>query len=313
MEKIRRQNIKKLGLLAVLVLLSYLQIKADVVILQDGKVINGNVLQQDSDGVLVQMDYGTFRYPLSWIKDIRKETNTPPNESSNLQRIPSWEKIISTLATNKWAHELKQIPATVIDNGVLQDVPYVSFRCASGGYEINIYGDLDKPAGVEIGAINYLVKSDEAKSNCMDFISSVLANDGDEKIVRALNLNQKDLEKKEGMTFETTFPNEPDSYGGWWISIYDENSLTNARASGSELLAITQPRIAPKPQPIVVNSQPIVTTPESVSTWSPNEFLYSRPSTSDYSGSSGTVFVRGYTRKDGTYVSSYTRSAPHRH
>lgn len=289
-------------------LLPKLQLKADVVILQNGNVITGNVLQQDNQGVLVQMDYGTFRYPPSWIKDVRKDTASCLNESNNEQRIPSWGKIISTLATNEWAHELKQIPATVIDNGVLQDVPYISFRCASAGYEINIYGDLDKPAGVEIGAINYLVKSDEAKSNCMDFISSVLASDGDRKIVHALNLNQKDLEKKEGMTFETTFPDEPDADGGWWISVYDENALTNARASGAELLAIKQPRIVPKPQPVAVISQPIVATPESTYTWSPDELSYSRPSRS----SGGEVYVRGYYRRDGTYVSSYTRSAPHR-
>jgi hypothetical protein len=310
-EKIRRQIIKKFGLLAVLVLLSNLQAKADVVILQDGKVISGNVLQQDNQGVLVQMDYGTFRYPPSWIKDIRKDTASSLNESNSAQRIPSWGKIISTLATNEWAHELKQIPATVIDNGVLQDVPYISFRCASAGYEINIYGDLDKPAGVEIGAISYLVKNDEAKSNCVDFISSVLASDGDKKIIRALNLNQKDLEKKEGMTFETTFPDEPDAYGGWWISVYDENALTNARAAGAELLAIKQPQIIPKPQPAAIISepvsQPIVTTSESTSTWSPDELSYSRPSRS----TGGEVYVRGYYRKDGTYVSSYTRSAPH--
>jgi hypothetical protein len=311
-EKIKLQ-IKTRGLLALLVLSLNLQVKADVVILQDGKVITGNVLQRDNDGVLVQMNYGTFRYPLSWIKDVRKETNAFPNVLNNSQRIPSWGKIISTLVTNEWAHELEQIPATVIDNGVLQNVPYISFRCASSGYEINVYGDLDKPAGVEIGAINYLVKSDEAKINCMNFISSVLVNDGDEKIIRTLNLNQKDSQKKEGMTFETTSPDEPDSYGGWWISVYDENALTNARASGAELLAIKQPQIIPKPQPAAVisepSSQPVVTAPEPAYMWSADELSYSRPSHS----AGGEVYVRGYYRKDGTYVSPYTRSAPHRH
>jgi hypothetical protein len=284
-------------------------LNADVVILESGKVITGNILQQDGDGVLVQIDYGTFRYPLSMIKDVRKDKIDLSAESSNAQRIPDWAKIVSLLATNGWAHELKQIPATVIDNGVLEDVPYISFHCNTDGYEINIYGDLDHPSGVEIGAINYLVKSDEAKTNCANFIASVLASEGDKKVVGALNLNQKDLTKKDGMTFETTFPSEPDAYGGWWVSVYDENSLAKARASGTELLAITQPRIEPKPQPVVVIPQPIASAPEPTS-WTSDDFSYSRPSRSDSSGG-GEVYVRGYYRANGTYVNSYTRSYPH--
>jgi hypothetical protein len=284
-------------------------VNADVTILQNGDVITGKVLQQDSDGVLVQMEYGTFRYPQTMIKDVRKEVVSVSAEPHSAQRIPNWAKIISVLTTNGWAHELKQIPATVIDNGVLKDVPYISFRCNSGGYEMNIYGDLDHPAGVEIGAVTYLVKSDAAKSNCVSFISSVLTSDGDEEIVRALNLNRKVLEKREGMTFETTFPDEPDAYGGWWVSVYDESALTNARASGPELLAITQPRVEPKPQPIVT-SQPITATPETPS-WTANDFSYSRPSSSDSSSDGDRVYVRGYYRSNGTYVQPYTRSYPH--
>ena len=259
----------------------------------------------------MQMDYGTLHYPQSWIKDVQRNTNDFVVEPNGTKRIPRWGEIISTLATNVWAHELKQIPATVIDNGVLEDVPYISFRCTSAGYEINIYGDLDNPACVEIGAVNYLVKSAEAKSNCVNFIASILLGASDKEIVKSLNLSQKELKKKSGLTFETTFPDESDSYGGWWVSVYDENALTNARASGPELLAITQPRIAPKPQPIVATPKPTASAMEPVSAWSPDELSYSRPSVSDYSGTGGRVYVRGYYRKDGTYVHSYTRSSPH--
>src|ERR1035438_3041873 len=188
----------------IVVLLFDSPLKADVVILQSGSIITGKVLQQDDEGVLIQMDYGTFRYPPSMVKDVRKEAAEPATNSLAAQRIPNWATIISKLATNGWAHELTQIPATVIDNGILQDVPYISFRCNTGGYEINIYGDLDNPAGVEIGAINYLVKSNEAKKNCRNFIYSVLTSDNDKKIIREFDLDQKSLTEKDGITFETT-------------------------------------------------------------------------------------------------------------
>ena len=271
-------------------------LKADVVIFQSGNIATGKVLQQDDEGVLIQMDYGTFRYPPSIVKDVRKEAAGPATNSLAAQRISNWATIISQLATNGWAHELTQIPATVIDNGIFQDVPYISFRCNTGGYEINIYGDLDNPAGVEIGAIKYLVKNNEAKSNCVNFLCSVLANDDDKKVVRSLSWNPKDLQKTNGMTFETTLPSEPDSYGGWWVSVYDENELTSARASGAELLSITQPRIKPKAQPIA-----------TVSTWSDRDISYSRPSASKRSSDGGAVYVRGYERKNGTYVQPYYR------
>lgn len=283
-------------------------LRADVVILQNGKVITGTVLQQDGDGALVQMDYGTFRYPTSLIKDVKKEAPASRVESSSDQRIPNWARIISLLATNGWAHELKQIPATVIDNGVLKDVPYISFRCNTGGYEINIYGDLDNPSGIEIGAITYLVKNDQAKSNCAAFIASVLPNREDKKIIQALSRTAKDTGKRDSLTFETTMPDEPDAYGGWWVSVYDENLLAKARASGAELLAITQPVIAPKA--VIALAPPIVTAPETTA-WTASDLSYSRP-TSSYSSGGGQVYVRGYYRKNGTYVHSYTRSSPHR-
>jgi hypothetical protein len=293
-------------LLALFVLLSTFAASADLVVLKTGKVITGSVLQQDAGGVLVQMEYGTFRYPSSLVKDVQKTQVEATGAASITQRMPSWAVVISALATNSWAHEMQQIPATVIDNGVLENIPYISFRCNTGGYEINIYGDLDKPAGVEIGAINYLAKSDDAKSNCVNFIASILPDPADKQVVTALNVATKDIQKRDGLTFEITLTNEPDAYNGWWVSVYDESALAQARASGSEMLTITQPRIAPKPM------QPVVTAPYSMA-WTPNELSYARPNISPPSGAVGRVYVRGYYRKDGTYVHSYTRSYPHRH
>ncbi len=283
---------------------------ADVVIFESGKVIAGKVLQQDRDGVLVQMDYGTFRYPLSLIKAVKKTTVTSSPEPSSGQQIPDWARIISSLATNGWAHEMKQVPATVIDNGDLKDVPYISFRCNTGGYEINIYGDLDHPAGLEIGAINYLVKNDEAKSNCASFISSMLGDAGDRAIVDSFKLEQKVLKRHDGLTLETTLPDEPDAYGGWWVSAYDETLLAKARASGAELLAITQPRAERPPQPTAVVSQSVASSPAPAA-WTTNELSYSQ--SANLSSGDGRVYVRGYYRANGTYVHSYTRSYPHSH
>jgi len=293
---------------------------ADVVILESGQVMTGEILQHDQSGVLFKMDYGTFTYPNWQIKDARRDTNSATATQVSVpdtNRIPNWGRIISLFAKADWAHDLKQIPATVIDTGVLKNVPYISFRCASGGYELNIYGNLDHPAGVEIGVLTFLIKNQQAKSNCVELLHAVLSREDDKAVVRQLKWD-KQVVVKDGLTFETTLPTEPDAYGGWWISVYDESALEKVRASGQELLAITQPRVpqaAPPAPAFPAATQVAATSENSGSIWSPDDLIASRsPRYSSGGGSTGggSVYVRGYTRSNGTYVHSYTRSAPGR-
>jgi len=234
-------------------------LKADVVILESGGVLTGKVLQQDDDGILIQLESGTHRYPRSWVKEVKKEPAAAPHVSNNGQRIPDWAQIVTLLANTGWSQGLKQVPATMIENGVWKNVPYISFQCRSGGYELNIFGDLSNPAAVQIGAMAYLKSSDEAKSNCVNFICSVLANADDRKMVRALSWTQKDTERNAGMTFETILPGEWGSYGGWWVSVYGEDALAAARASDAELLMLAQLPVA-APQPAAVTVQPTAAT-----------------------------------------------------
>jgi hypothetical protein len=238
-------------------------LKADVIVLQSGAVITGNILQQDANGVLMQMEYGTFRYPLAMIKDVKKEAATAPHVSNNGQVIPDWAQIVTMLANSSWAPEIKQVPATVIDYGKFNKVPYVSFRCASGGYELNIFGDLNNPAAVEIGAMSYLNNSAEAKSNCVNFICSVLANAADRKMVRALNWSQKDVQQNGNLSFETLMPGEWGSYGGWCVMAFDRTALANAAASDAEMLALAQPRVPAAP-PVAAAVQPAATTANDI-------------------------------------------------
>ena len=242
-------------------------LNADVVILEKGGVLTGKVLKQDDDGVLIQMESGTHRYPRSWIKEVKKEPAAAPHVSNNGQRIPDWAQIVTLLANTTWSDGLKQVPATMIETGIWKNVPYISFQCQFAGYELNIFGDLGKPAAVQIGAMSFLKNSDEARSNCVSLICSVLANADDRKMIRALSWQQKDVQKHKGMTFETVMPDEWGAYGGWWVSVYSEEALAAARASDEELLTFTQPAMQPTvavPQPVVANAQPAAATAGAV-------------------------------------------------
>ncbi|MFZ0827764.1 MAG: hypothetical protein WAO02_10110 [Verrucomicrobiia bacterium] len=318
-------------------------LKADVVLLQNGGVLTGTVLQQDADGVLIQTDTGTYRYPLSWVQDVKKEAATARHVANNGRRIPDWAQIVSMLASTSWSQGMKQVPATVINYGKYNSVPYISFRCAAGGYELNIFGDLNAPAAVEIGAMNYLKQSDEAKSNCVNFICSLLPNADDRKMVRALNWNQPVTNSDGGMMFETLIPGEWGSYGGWWVSVYDQSALASAQASQAELASLTQSRTAPaqpmaapaqstataanttaqpgaaNPQPAAASDQPVTTTTQPITTygatygaypgWTAEEMAAARPvAPAPYPTATGDM-SRPSSASDQVYPRTYDRSA----
>jgi hypothetical protein len=294
-------------------------LKADVLVLQSGAVITGNILQQDASGVLFKMEYGTYRYPLTMLREVRKEAATAPHVSNNGKVIPDWAQIVSLLANNGWATEIKQVPATVINYGKYNNVPYVSFRCTSSGYEINIFGDLNNPAAVEIGAMNYLKDDNQAKTNCVNFVCSVLANAADRKMVRALSWNQKDVQQNGSMSFETLMPGEWGSYGGWWVMAFDRTALANAAATQTELLTLTQPQVAAQPSAGTPNNIVIINTnaPPAVAQsgqitsngsytpaygWTADELAAAHPAAANaVANNAPYVYPRTYERTAGTY------------
>jgi hypothetical protein len=145
------------------------------------------------------------------------------------------------LAKQPWATNITPIPATVIDKGMLSNVPYSSFQCGDN-YEVNIYGDLDRPAGIEIGVYKVLIDDKSRQSNYIKFMSDLLVQAADEALVQALDL-KKDLKILDDLTFEITPPSNGDSYNGWWVSIYSEKQLSLACASDTEMKQILLPQL----------------------------------------------------------------------
>ncbi|HBI41926.1 MAG TPA: hypothetical protein DDY78_03590 [Planctomycetales bacterium] len=225
-------------------------------------------------------------------------------------------------ASKPYLASLNQIPATVIDKGVLRNVPYKSYR--SGDYELNVYGDPDQPAGVEIGVYHDLLTDKQAKQHCVDFVTAVLPNAEDQNFLASLNLT-KDMVVHGDITIEVTPPTDDDAYGGWWVSAYRLGALDHARASEADLARISVPR------------KEVEANPTNAGEWSTADLKFARPPASlapaqppgqngpvpqppvQYQPmptgpiytppqpSGGSVYVRGYTRKNGTYVHSYTR------
>src|SRR5215211_329586 len=133
----------------------------DKLTLFNGSSITGTILQTNGENVLLLTDFGTLRYGIANIKSIGVDSET--------NRLSEFNAVIKLLSKQPWATNLLQIAATVIDAGVLKHVPYVSFRCGED-YEINLYGDFENPAGIEVGVYRNLLGSTAAKRNCVKFI-----------------------------------------------------------------------------------------------------------------------------------------------
>jgi len=215
-------------------------------------------------------------------KEVR-ERPAPPDpdggKSDQFNFLPDADKCLDVATRQAWAEDLKQIPATVIDKGVMRSVPYQSYR--AGDYEMNIYGDPDHPAGVEIGVYSGLLRSKIAKNHCVEFMAAVLTDPGDRYLLRSLKLTI-DSVKRGNLTFEITPETADDAYGGWWVSVYNTKALDKARASAKELAAIT------------VDKQTAAKAPAGLS-WSATG-----PCACPLGSSK--VYARGYYRDNDTYT-----------
>lgn len=197
--------------------------------------------------------------------------------------LPSLQKSLAALADSGFKETPRQIPATVIDVGRLSYVPYSSFQVGDDR-ELNIYGDPEAPACVEIGLYRKLLSSDDEKQRCVAYLR---------RIFPTMNPSGLPLTAgkmvKGGVVIEVTPPDAPDAYGGWWISIYNL-PLVHAAAGTSASVSVVS-----------------VTHTEAaaVGEWSASDLGYAKPSSG---GSSGRVYVKSYFRRDGTFVRSHSRS-----
>jgi hypothetical protein len=241
--------------------------------------LTGTAVRTNGDDVLLVMDYGAYNFSRASITKIQTE-QIEVAELHNTNRLAIFKTVLLILARQPWASDLRPIPATVIDKGMLRNVPYQSFRCKDD-YEVNIYGDLAHPAGIEAGVYRKLVGDDSAKSNCVNFLAGVLGNSTDRDIVNRLDRG-RDLKNRDGITFEITPPSAEDAYMGWWVSVYSERELNLARASDEELKNISVPKAEVAKR---------TSRSEDASTWSAQDLKYARPdaTTITFTTKSGSV------------------------
>jgi hypothetical protein len=254
--------------------------------MKNGELVEGTLLQSEEGQSLVQIQYGAVMLSAG---DIESTTRLGREAASDpgAGRLATLATALRVMAKQPLGTALLPVPATVVTTGPLRNVPYSSLR--AGNFEFNVYGDPESPAGVEIGVYG-TVNSLVAKRLCLAALKQVLSDPADRKMLDALSLDGSATKQRAGLTFEVTPPTAPDAFGGWWLSVYDDGSLEQQRATDRELRAITIPR-----------SQIKTAETPSVTAWKPHELRLSRPEEL-MQGDRARVYLRGIHRRDGEYV-----------
>jgi len=86
------------------------------------------VLQENSASFTILHNFMVLRVPRSEVRAVKELDSTDAPATTRPPRFAEYTTVIVAAAVQPWASDFQQIPATVIDNGVLRNVPYKSFR-----------------------------------------------------------------------------------------------------------------------------------------------------------------------------------------
>lgn len=224
----------RLGVLALL--LTATSLSADTIKLANGGTLEGVVVKESAEGYVVRLKHATVTLAKDEVASVTKKA-VPGNAAPS--RLARWDRAVEVMAPRDWGGTPRQVPALVIEEGPLANVPYMSWR--AGHYEFNLYGDPEAPSGFEMGVYDRLLKDEAAKRTCVEAVAELLGDEKDRAILKALPL-AGGKQQREGFTFEITPETAPDAYGGWWVSVWEDAGVEKARANQEELDRITATR-----------------------------------------------------------------------
>ncbi|MEX1010100.1 MAG: hypothetical protein WEC72_02025, partial [Chthoniobacterales bacterium] len=125
----------------------------DSVELNDGTRLRGLILQNTATTLVIQTHDGENKIPKEYIRRIDDAEDQEVIYSDLVKRdaLPAWRAIVHDLRTHDRVRSFEQIPPTAIDNGLLRNIPYLSFR-VNDYAELNVYGNPQDPVAIEFGA-----------------------------------------------------------------------------------------------------------------------------------------------------------------
>ena len=209
--------------------------------MNDGTELRGLIVQNTRDMVVIETEHGEARLPKEYIRRIDDAPNGEAifADIVGKDELPSWRSIVHDLRIHDSVRVFEQIPPTAIDKGLLRNIPYLSFR-ANDRWELNVYGNPDRPVAIEFGIYGASGPDYETRRTFREFIAGHLHSK--EQIAAFYSLGPKKRDARAGkLAFRLIRPNDPDGYGGTWFVVYRPDAIAGARLSNKAYAAITKP------------------------------------------------------------------------
>jgi hypothetical protein len=213
----------------------------DSLTLLDGTVVHGLIIKNSRDSVLIQQETGELDIPKSKIVRIidNADRNVLYTGMNRKGQLPSWRVIANDLRTHDAVKSLVEIPATVIDVADFKNVPYKSFR-VNEDVELNIYGDPENPAGVELGIYGPRSADKKLRKLLRGYLAGFLTTRQEITALYSLGLDKGKTQVGD-IVLEITPANAFDAYGAWWVSLYNPTGLNKVRLSDAEYSRLVRP------------------------------------------------------------------------
>ena len=213
----------------------------DSLTLTDGTVVHGLIIKNSRHSVLIQQETGELDIPKNKIVRIidNADRNVLYTGMNRQGQLPSWRVIANDLRTHDAVKSLVEIPATVIDVADFKNVPYKSFR-VNENVELNIYGDPENPAGVELGIYGPQSADKKLRKLLRGYLVGFLTTREEIAALYSLGL-QKGKTQVGKIVIEITPANAFDAYGAWWVSLYNPQELDKVRLSDAEYKRLVRP------------------------------------------------------------------------
>ncbi len=213
----------------------------DTIFLKNGTEVKGIIVENTSDSVTIQQAYSEVTVSKEDIVRIRDEADDSAYFASMQRRgsLPPWRLIVNDLRLHDKIKSFEQVPATVIAGGEFKNVPYQSFRI-NGDIEMNIYGDPDDPAAVEVGVYGRRKNDRRLHQMLRQYLAGYLTSRDELRALYSIPPTGGSADAGD-MRLSVTLPDDPDSYGAWWVGVSNPKQLDQIRMSDEDYAKLVRP------------------------------------------------------------------------
>lgn len=288
----------------------------DEVILSNGRRYLGTIVSDTPQSIILSIDGGTVEFPRSAVVSPpylgRTETSPVLEAESEIDEpaaphpVPGVSAALGRLREFPWAGEIRQVPVLVSDRGRWQQLPCVAFW-AGDFFQLSFFGDPKRPAVVELSLPRPPPDAWQHKQQLLEFAYALVPGLATDSRFDRLELKGDSFAVGD-LWFAVTSPESGETPGRWTLVLMHEMSIAPSRASGAELLAVSEPVDVAMLDP----TQPRTWQKGS---WTPAELAWLRdsakapppagstaPAAARSPMSNERVFVRSFARVRGSYV-----------